>query len=122
MHRRGKYHRRFRLPHVVVFFTLFQKGSMPEETTGLSDEADDATDFSRIRCPLCLWHPKASSRWYCSDCAYPEYFFNACGTVWNTFNTRGRCPGCGHQWRWTFCLRCGGWSLHEDWYEPEKRG
>jgi len=22
-------------------------------------------------------------------------------------------------WRWTSCLRCAGWSLHEDWYEEE---
>jgi hypothetical protein len=26
------------------------------------------------------------------------------------------CPGCAHQWRYTACLRCEGWSLHEDWY------
>ena len=47
----------------------------------------------------------------------PEPPFDGCGTSWNTFLTRGRCPGCRHQWQWTSCLRCHGWSLHEDWYE-----
>jgi len=70
-----------------------------------------------IRCPLCTWRPLASSRWSCHWQDTPEPFFEACGTVWNTFATRGRCPGCGHQWRWTSCLRCGQWSLHVDWYQ-----
>jgi hypothetical protein len=43
--------------------------------------------------------------------------FDGCGARWNTFTTRGKCPGCRHQWQWTSCLRCLGWSLHEDWYE-----
>ena len=70
-----------------------------------------------IRCPRCSWRPDASSRWCCywTDC--PEPPFDACGTSWNTFYTKGRCPGCSHQWRWTSCLRCGQWSLHLDWYE-----
>ena len=70
-----------------------------------------------IRCPLCGWCPSASSRWCCDRVASPEPFFEPCGTEWNTFATRGRCPGCGHQWKWTSRLRCGGWSLHDDWYE-----
>ena len=45
------------------------------------------------------------------------YTNDACGTAWNTFATRGRCPGCAHQWRWTSCLRCDQWSPHGDWYE-----
>jgi hypothetical protein len=53
----------------------------------------------------------------CSSCGHPEYFDGGCGTTWNTFTTRGLCPGCGHQWRWTTCLACHGWSRHEDWYE-----
>jgi hypothetical protein len=47
----------------------------------------------------------------------PEPPFKGCGTVWNTFLTKGRCPGCSHQWRWTSCLQCQQWSLHDDWYE-----
>ena len=78
-------------------------------------EEDDA--FGRIRCPLCSWQPSASSLW-CCDCRWtPEPFFQGCRTTWNTFATRGRCPGCGHQWLWTSCLRCDQFSLHEDWYE-----
>jgi hypothetical protein len=49
------------------------------------------------------------------------FFDGGCGECWNTFNTRGRCPGCGHQWRWTACLNCSGWSLHEHWYEIESK-
>lgn len=76
-------------------------------------------DFSRIRCPLCKWQPKPSHRWFCASCGYPEYLDEGCGTCWNTFTTRGRCPGCGHQWRWTACLNCADWSLHADWYETD---
>ena len=70
-----------------------------------------------IRCPLCSWRPSLSSRWGCNCVGTPEPFFEGCGTVWNTFSTRGRCPGCSHQWVWTSCLRCGESSLHKDWYE-----
>ena len=78
---------------------------------------DDDESFGRIRCPSCRWQPAPSSVWSCQGGDGPEPFFEGCGTVWNTFSTRGRCPGCDHQWRWTVCLRCAGWSLHEDWYE-----
>jgi hypothetical protein len=80
---------------------------------------DEDDEFKRIRCPLCGWQPDASSRWSCEPADSPEPFFRGCGTVWNTFVTRGLCPGCSHQWRWTSCLRCHGWSLHEDWYDTE---
>jgi hypothetical protein len=78
-------------------------------------ERDDP--FTGIRCPLCRWRPSASSRWWCERVGPPEPVFEGCGTMWNTFATHGLCPGCGHQWHWTSCLRCGEWSLHEDWYE-----
>jgi hypothetical protein len=51
----------------------------------------------------------------------PEFFTGGCGTVWNTFDTRGRCPGCSHQWTWTRCFACDGWSPHDDWYEHAGR-
>jgi DNA-directed RNA polymerase subunit RPC12/RpoP len=82
-------------------------------------ESEDG--FIAIRCPLCSWRPAPSSRWSCVCEGTPEPHFEGCGTVWNTFSTRGRCPGCGHQWLWTTCLRCGQPSLHEDWYEEESR-
>jgi hypothetical protein len=79
----------------------------------------DDDGFGRIRCPRCRWHPSASSRWFCQSGGTPEPPFDACGTAWNTFSTGGKCPGCGHQWTWTTCLRCHEVSLHEDWYEHE---
>ena len=65
----------------------------------------------RIRCPRCRWRPRRGDRWYCSR--------PGCGTSWNTFQTRGRCPGCGHQWTMTACLACHQWSRHLDWYEGD---
>ncbi len=116
--KQGFLRRAYRL---AVVFSLFQKSLAPDETTdSLADLEDEVSDFSRIRCPLCKWQPDAASRWCCADCWHPEYFFGGCETVWNTFDTRGLCPGCGHQWRWTVCLRCSGWSLHEEWYAKEK--
>jgi hypothetical protein len=101
-------------------YSLFQKTLLPEEFVEKAVEIErEETDFSRIRCPLCKWQPRASDRWMCLDCGHPEFFFNGCYTSWNTFSTGGRCPGCAHQWRWTSCLRCEGWSLHEEWYAEE---
>ena len=79
---------------------------------------DDERDaFDRIRCPRCSWQPTPASEWCCFGAGTPEPPFEWCGTTWNTFTTRGRCPGCQHQWKWTSCLRCAEFSLHEDWYE-----
>ena len=104
--------------HFMNSLLAFRKSLMPEETIdNIVQLEDQDSDFSRIRCPLCQWQPQASSRWYCANSEHPEYFFNGCGTIWNTFTTGGLCPGCGHQWRWTACLNCSGWSPHEDWYE-----
>ena len=75
--------------------------------------------FENIRCPLCAWQPEPSSRWSCQCRDTPEPAFASCGTIWNTFATRGRCPGCAHQWRWTSCLACGEFSPHDDWYEQD---
>jgi predicted amidophosphoribosyltransferase len=45
-----------------------------------------------------------------------------CGHVWNTFDTHGVCPGCGHAWTATQCPHCQQWSRHDDWYERDGRG
>jgi hypothetical protein len=82
----------------------------------LSGLDDDDSAFERIRCPHCAWQPAPSSRWACEGLDGEAPGFSGCGTEWNTFTTRGRCPGCRHRWRWTVCLRCGDWALHEDWY------
>lgn len=77
---------------------------------------DEGESEPEIRCPLCRWQPQQGSRWFCASCPQPEGFLQGCGTLWNTFDTHGLCPGCQHQWRWTSCLACAGWSLHDDWY------
>lgn len=77
---------------------------------------DKENKYSRIRCPACKWQPEASSRWVCFDIG-AEHPNGGCFTEWNTFDTRGVCPGCGHHWKKTMCLRCMVNSLHEDWYE-----
>ncbi|MFM9947684.1 MAG: hypothetical protein ACKV1O_07075 [Saprospiraceae bacterium] len=64
----------------------------------------------KIECPKCSWEPDGQAHWQCS-----------CGTVWNTFDTAGRCPSCKKQWKHTCCPTdpggCGQWSLHLDWYK-----
>jgi hypothetical protein len=79
-------------------------------------DLEEIDAFSGIRCPRCSWTPGADSQWSCNSAGTPEPPFHSCGTVWNTFTTKGRCPGCAHQWRWTSCLQCRQWSLHMDWY------
>ena len=97
---------------------LFRRANPSDEgeTKPVTDRADEA-DAAKIRCPLCKWHPKRDSFWVCWDCDHPEYFYSGCGMEWNTFETKGLCPGCSHQWIWTSCLQCFLWSKHEDWYE-----
>lgn len=95
-----------------------KKEDLVLEHTGRGEEEE----FEGIRCPRCAWRPTAYDLWCCFRSAdSPEPPFRACGTNWNTFATRGRCVGCGHQWKWTSCLRCSEWSLHDDWYERGSR-
>jgi hypothetical protein len=98
---------------------LLKRESTPDVDTTIDLDLDENESQVRIRRPLCEWQPRISSRWRCLRTPSPEGFFGGCGTVWNTFSTRGRCPGCQHQWRWTHCLRCHRWSSHEDWYEEQ---
>ncbi len=72
----------------------------------LDDPTRDADRTPRIRCPKCRWTPSAHDHWQCT-----------CLHIWNTFDTRGRCPACTRQWHDTMCLRCTQWSPHEEWYE-----
>jgi len=67
-------------------------------------------DREKIRCPKCAWEPSRTDRWLCHE---------GCGHVWNTFETRGLCPGCNKQWTETVCLRCNEWSPHDAWYAAE---
>lgn len=96
---------------------LRRSGDAPADSVVTRERWRDLVASYRIRCPICFWHPDANSRWCCSAEGTPEPPFPSCGTIWNTFATRGRCPGCQHQWQWTSCLLCGEASLHEAWYE-----
>jgi len=64
----------------------------------------------KIFCPVCGWEPDGGAYWQCSYCH----------TVWNTFDTAARCPGCGYQYKYTQCIEhmggCPAESLHIDWY------
>lgn len=102
-----------------TIFRIYRKTPETDEILKTIERDSEKTDFEKIRCPLCNWQPAKSSRWFCADCDAPEFFYGGCGTFWNTFETRGKCPTCAHQWRWTSCLRCTGWSLHEDWYKKK---
>jgi hypothetical protein len=69
-------------------------------------------DGLNISCPKCGREPQESDIWVCDECH----------TRWNTFQTRGKCPGCGKQFIDTQCSKskggCGQMSLNADWYEP----
>jgi DNA-directed RNA polymerase subunit RPC12/RpoP len=99
---------------------LFLKDTRIAERIIVTPSLDDDEGLNGIRCPRCGWRPQASSRWCCECLGSPETPFESCGTSWNTFSTKGRCPGCSHQWRWTSCLLCEQWSLHRDWYEQNE--
>jgi hypothetical protein len=64
-----------------------------------------STRGRKIRCPRCGFEPRKHDRWHC-----------VCGHSWNTFDTRGVCPGCDATWKETACPRCHLWSDHEAWY------
>ncbi|MFT3946624.1 MAG: hypothetical protein QM763_06585 [Agriterribacter sp.] len=64
-----------------------------------------------IRCPKCSWKPDGGAHWQCT-----------CGTIWDTFSTGARCPGCGRVWEYTQCVDrlmggCSQTSPHLNWYE-----
>ncbi len=79
-------------------------------------DLEEAQQPPRIRCPRCGYEPNRRDRWSCTArLASGEL----CLESWNTFATRGVCPACTHRYLRTQCVRCGGWSLHEDWYTDE---
>lgn len=114
-----KTYKLLRIFGLKTIFTAYRKTSETEEIFKQMISGENESTEKRIRCPHCSWQPGKSSRWFCGDCDYPEYFYGGCGTSWNTFETGGICPGCAHKWIWTSCLRCAKWSRHVDWYEKE---
>jgi hypothetical protein len=100
-----------------MMFLLLVRGGGPVALDPDALDRDLDERFKGIRCPRCGWQPRPSDRWVCSSQGAPEYFPHGCDTVWNTFHTSGRCPGCSHQWRFTSCLACQEWSHHGEWYD-----
>jgi len=84
------------------------KTRVPEAETAMRDKAPERGQ--RIRCPRCAWQPRPADTWQCT-----------CLHVWNTFDTRGKCPNCSLQWHVTQCLKCQEHSPHEDWYEKPSK-
>ncbi len=109
-----------RIVWLKTIFTAFQKTDKTGDILKNLETDENKPKTKRIRCPHCKWRPRKSSRWFCDDCDYPEYFYGGCGTSWNTFETGGVCPGCAHKWTWTSCLYCAKWARHEDWYEKDE--
>ncbi|OFW06528.1 MAG: hypothetical protein A3H96_12710 [Acidobacteria bacterium RIFCSPLOWO2_02_FULL_67_36] len=85
---------------------MFRRVLARRATPKSVEKIDETT--RRIRCPKCGWEPGRGDRWVCAP---------GCGHSWNTFETRGACPGCDKHWTSTACLRCHEWSPHIEWYE-----
>src|SRR5262245_34939810 len=86
-------------------------GFVKGRTDVVPDVKDREGGYSGIRCPACHWQPEKHSRWLCEP---------GCGHSWNTFDTRGLCPGCAKKWFHTACLECATWSAHEAWYVTDE--
>ncbi len=73
---------------------------------------DEKRDYSKsnICCPECKWIPDGKKNWGCT-----------CGFVWDTFQTKGKCPQCETQWKDTWCPKCKKTSKHQDWYQPNEK-
>jgi rubrerythrin len=41
---------------------------------------------------------------------------DGCGAIFDTFETRARCPACQAQFAWTACPSCRAVSAHAAWY------
>ena len=96
------------IPESLPLPLLAKKGEPPEGEVEVRIRLGDRAGGQRIRCPLCAWVPRREDRWSCR-----------CGHAWNTFETGGKCPGCGFQWAVTQCLRCHEFSAHRRWYVEE---
>jgi hypothetical protein len=88
-------------------FSAFRPSKAPPQRTLSAAELEKifGPELAGIRCPRCQWKPRAKVLWSCK-----------CGHHWNTFDTRGVCPGCTYQWELTECLHCGATSPHLEWY------
>ena len=88
-------------------FSAFRPSKPPPQRRLSAAEIEKifGPELPGIRCPKCRWRPRTKYRWSCK-----------CEHQWNTFDTRGLCPGCGYQWESTACPQCGEMSPHSEWY------
>jgi hypothetical protein len=88
-------------------FSAFRPSKAPPQRRPSAAELEEifGAELPGIRCPKCEWKPRARVLWSCK-----------CGHQWNTFDTRGLCPGCGYQWEITACFQCRAESSHREWY------
>jgi Zn-dependent protease len=56
-------------------------------------------------CPSCRMAPPVGERWKCGHC----------GQLFDTFETRAKCPGCGVKYEATMCLHCKEQHPMKDW-------
>lgn len=91
----------------IGYFSSFRPSKPQQRRVPSAAEIDDmwGPELSGICCPKCRWKPRAKCEWSCK-----------CSHKWNTFETRGLCPGCAYQWELTGCLQCGAMSPHLEWY------
>ena len=88
-------------PRIQAFLAYLTRD---EPDTGVDEAMDVAAS-----CPHCEWEPLKSTIWTCT-----------CGHKWNTFDTKGTCPGCERVWSETECRKCRTVSAHESWYIKKK--
>ena len=60
---------------------------------------EQSRSFRGAYLPQCGWSLRKEQRWACD-----------CGNECKTFDTRGVCPACLHQWTSMQCLSCASWS------------
>ena len=61
-----------------------------------------------VACPGCAYVPSPYDRWVCAP--------DGCGHMWDTFETRAKCPECGALFPWTTCPGCSKTYPHAAWY------
>jgi hypothetical protein len=61
-----------------------------------------------VACPGCAYAPTPFDRWMCAP--------DGCGHMWDTFETRAKCPECGAVFPWTACPGCSKTYPHAAWY------
>jgi predicted amidophosphoribosyltransferase len=61
-----------------------------------------------VACPACGTPPLVGAMWSCGP--------DGCGFLFDTFETKARCPKCEAHFAVTWCPTCGKPSPHRAWY------